>query len=96
MVKTKQKKLEKIDNKISLSLVCTDKTYKATSDDFNEILDTIRKESLTQIKTWGVFKLKIGKKKSEFRYSPVQIKRIFNGGGFNRKILLDRLTSLLR
>ncbi len=95
MVKTK-KIVKTKEKKMSLILYCGDKTFKATADTFNEVVESIRKESFGSIRTWGVFKLKVGNKTSEFKYTPFQIRRMFNGGGFNRRLLLDRLTTLLR
>jgi len=77
---------------LTLSL---DKKYTAKGDDFNEVLDDLKQKSFGMIRSWGVFMLKTGSKKSEYRYSPIQIKRVF-AGGFARKLLLERLSNLLK
>jgi hypothetical protein len=75
--KIKTKPVKKEPKKISLSLVCGDKTYTADTDTIAEALDIIYKESFGKLKTWGVFTLKTENKKTEIRLRPIQIKRIF-------------------
>ena len=84
-----------LNKKISLFLVCGDKEYKAEADTFQEALQSIYKESLGFIKTWGVFTLKVGGKKSEFRYRPIQIKRAFLGR-FAMELLEKRMNLMLK
>ena len=95
-MKTKKQTTTKKEIKnISLSLVCGDKKYKAEADTFQEALESIYKDSLGFIKTWGVFTLKVGGKKSEFRYRPIQIKRAFLMR-FGRELLEKRLNLMLK
>jgi len=73
----KEKPVKKEVKKISLVLHCGDKTYTAKTDTITEALDSVYKDSFGKIKTWGVFTLKMEKKKAEIRLRPIQIKRIF-------------------
>ena len=94
MVKTKQKVKPK-ENKMSLTLCCGDQKYSTKAETFDEAMEVLRKDSLGKLRTWVIIKLKVGKKQSEYRYSPIQVKRAF-AGGFARKLLLARLETLLK
>ena len=96
MKKTKKVKAVKKENKkIKLSLDLRDIVFKSEADTFQEALEKIQKDSFGKIRTWGVLKLETEGKSSEFRYSPIQMKRAFVGS-FAKDLLYKRLIMLLK
>lgn len=96
MTKTKKPKVVKKEiKKFSLSLDLAGNKFNAKANTFQEALKTLHKDSFGKVKTWGIFTLKIGKKKSEIQLRPIQIKRAFLGR-FAQTLLEKRLTMMLR
>jgi len=91
----KLKAIKKEPKKITLSLDLAGNIFKTKANTFPEALQTIYKDSLGKVKTWGVFNLKIGKKKSEIQLRPIQIKRAFMGR-FAQDLLEKRLMMRLK
>lgn len=86
---------KKEPKKFKLSLDLSGEIFTSESNDFKEALATIYKDSFGKVKTWGIFTLKTGGKKSEIELRPIQIKRAFLGR-FAQDLLFKRLTLMLK
>ena len=87
--------MKKTKPKIKLSLDLAGEIFRAKADTFPEALNTIYKDSFGKVKTWGIFTLETGGKKSQIEMRPLPIKRAFLGK-FAQGLLFKRLTVMLK
>ncbi|MEA2036887.1 MAG: hypothetical protein U9O94_05225 [Nanoarchaeota archaeon] len=88
---------KKTKPKVKLTLDISGQIFQAEADTFSEATQTIFKNSLGKVKTWGLFILETEDKKAEIRLTPFQIKKaIMPYGKFARNLLEKKLTLSLK
>lgn len=92
---TIKKAAKKEEGKIKVSLIQGDLVFKAEADTFSDAMKKLYTESFGKIKIWTTIKMQEGKKVSELKLRPIQIKKAFNMH-IATQLLEDRLRLKLK